>query len=198
MWPNCINNLSPVKNSLGKELPQWVTQAFNQREIFNKDEMFVPLQPISVLGQCATMAYIDCPNIPEHHVYHAQNGLDIGKYYWFDFNIVGSDDETMQLRMVVNVGDADCNDGLWGAVWERNTKELVANIISSGDMETTIEAISQKYIIRYKPHNNIWIPTIFSRIHAKNLQLEELIDLAIQICFYPKAKITDTGVCLSG
>ena len=192
MWPTCINNLLPAEEYSGKELPNWIEQAFNARGVLNKDEMFVPMFPISFLGTCETSAYIDCPNIPEHHVFHAEDGLDIGRYYWFDFDIVGADNERIQLRMALNEGDADCNDGFWGAVWERNTGERVVDILSSGDMETTIEAVSRKYISMYKPHE-IWIPMLSKHIYAKNLELEKLVDLAIEICLYPNATISGTG-----
>ncbi|WP_426545557.1 hypothetical protein [Dapis sp. BLCC M126] len=56
----------------------------------------------------------------------------------------------MLLRMVFNLGDADCNDVYWGAIWERNTGEIIANIISSGDMKITVEAISKQHIDMYK------------------------------------------------
>ncbi|HLO50460.1 MAG TPA: hypothetical protein VK211_18735, partial [Kamptonema sp.] len=84
-------------------------------------------------------------------------------------------------------------DGFWGAVWRRNTGELVANILSSGDMETTIQAVSKKCIDLYKSYD-IWIPLLSTHNYANNLELEKLVDLAIQICFYPKAEITDSGI----
>lgn len=95
-WPACIKNLSPVKDALGAELPTWIRQAFNRKGIFNEEEMFIPIRPISVLGQCSTAKYIDCPNIPEHHIENAKSdyvrykhGLNaarryldrIGRYY---------------------------------------------------------------------------------------------------------------------
>lgn len=158
MWQNCINNLSPVEDGFATRLPEWIEQAFNRRGVFNKDEMFVPIRSVSFLGKCSTTAYVECPNIPSHHIENAQDFGDdpadyldeIGQYYWFDFDILGSDGKLIQLRMVVNVGDADCNDGMWGEVWERNTKELVANIWSTGGCQTTIEPVSEKYIHLYK------------------------------------------------
>ncbi|MEH2089519.1 MAG: hypothetical protein V7K61_22860 [Nostoc sp.] len=202
MWPTCIKNLSPIKYALETgELPQWIRQAFNREGIFNEDEMVIPIRPVSFLGNCSTAAYIDCPNTPEHHIENARYSSgylrQVGKYYWFDFDIFGSDAKLISLRMVVNEGDADCNDGRWGAVWERNTKELVANILSTGDMETTIKAVSEKYIQMYKPHNT-WIPHLWNMAqYAKGLELEKLIHLAMQICFYPQAEITETGVSTS-
>lgn len=149
MWPACIKNLSPIKYALETgELPQWIRQAFNREGIFNEDEMVILIRPVSFLGTCSTPAYIDCPNTPDHYIEKARHPYlhNVGKYYWFDFDILGSDAKLISLRMVVNEGDADCNDGHWGAVWERNTKELVVNILSTGDMETTIKAVSEKYI----------------------------------------------------
>lgn len=199
MWPSCINNLSPVEDNLGKRLPDWIEQAFNKKGVSDKDEMFVPLFPISAIGTCKTSAYIECPNIPEHHVEHAEDGSDIGRYYWFDFDVVGADNKRIELRMALNEGDADCNDGFWGAVWERSTQELVVNILSSGDMETTIEAVSRKYVRMYKPHET-WIPMLEENVQIceNNLQLEKLVDLAIQICLYPNAEIIEGGVRLGG
>jgi len=184
MWPTCINHLSPRKNSLEEKLPNWIEQAFNARGILNQDEMFVPLVPISVLGTCKTSDYTECPNTPEHHVEAVKNGRSFGKYYWFDFDIIGADNQQLELRMVLNEGDADCNDGFWGAVWERNTQELVVNILSSGDMETTIEAIPGRFLSMYKPHG-IWIPILHENrhIYAQNLELEKLVDLGMQILF---------------
>ena len=197
MWPACIKNLSPIKYALETgELPQWIKQAFNKEGIFNEDEMIIPIRPVSFLGNCSTRAYIDCPNTPDHYIEKARHPYfrNVGKYYWFDFDIFGSDAKLISLRTVVNEGDADCNDGRWGAVCERKTKELVANILSTGDMETTIKAVSKKYIQMYKPHNT-WISHLWNMAqYAKGLELEKLIHLAMQICFYPKAEITETGI----
>ncbi|AUB41399.1 hypothetical protein COO91_07447 [Nostoc flagelliforme CCNUN1] len=46
--------------------------------------------------------------------------------------------------MVVNAGDADCNDGQWGEVWQPNTGKPVAQILSTGDMETTVQTTSSE------------------------------------------------------
>ncbi|MEH2233159.1 MAG: hypothetical protein V7K71_26585 [Nostoc sp.] len=47
--------------------------------------------------------------------------------------------------MVVNVGDGDCNDGQWGEVWQRNTGKPVAQILSTGDMERTVQTSSSEF-----------------------------------------------------
>lgn len=197
MWASCINQLLPFKNALRVEIPKFLRKAFNDKGILNDEEMFIPIFPVSLLGQCSTAAYVDCPNIPAHHIENAQDFGDnstrylnnVGRYYWFDFDITKLDATLLQLRMVFNEGDADCNDGLWGAVWERNTEELIANIMSTGDCETTIEASLRKYIDICESQD-IWIPTSFnddplswsSVEYANDLRLEKIIALAIRLC----------------
>lgn len=174
-WPACVNNLSPVKNKnpLEAESLAEIRKAFNEEQNF--DEIILPIRSISILGKCSTAKYLKCPNIPEHHRENARdysrhyrrNPVSyfdrIGKYYWVDFDLVTSDEVLMKLRMVFNGGDADCNDGFWGEVWKRNTGELVANILSTGDMETTVQAVSKKYI-----------------------ELERFVNLVIDIVFLSK------------
>lgn len=152
-WPSCINNLSPVKNKNpleGESLTE-LREAFTCTDTF--DEMILSIRSVSILGKCSTAEYLECPNIPEHHrenarLYyreHPSKYFDkIGKYYWVDFDIITSDKLTMKLRMVVNEGDADCNDGQWGEVWQRNTGKPVAQILSTGDMETTVQTSSSE------------------------------------------------------
>ncbi|MEB3343128.1 MAG: hypothetical protein VKJ25_20530 [Okeania sp.] len=158
----------------------------------------MPIRIVNILGRCSTAMYPDCPNTPQHHLHRVQRregdpNYDIGRYYWFDFDIVGIDGLLLPLRTVFNEGDADCNDGFWGVVWERNTEKIIANIISSGDMETTVEAVSKQHINMYQSQE-ILIPTIFDSdddnggllddiIPANNLKLEKIIRLAIQF-FY--------------
>ncbi|WP_293075237.1 hypothetical protein [Okeania sp. SIO3B5] len=195
MWPTCINRLSPFKDNFSEEIPKLLKVAFNEKGIFNEDEMFMPVRIVNILGCCSTAMYLDCPNIPEHHLDHAEGyendpDYDMGRYFWFDFDIVGMDKLSLPLRIVFNEGDADCNDGFWRAIWERNTEEIIANIISSGDCETTIEAISKQHINIYESQE-ILIPTIFDQtdsisdhiIVAKDTKIEKIIRLAIQF-FY--------------
>lgn len=193
-WPDCIKNLQPptgftCQAFTGSELPTWIWSAFNKQGIFDRDEMIIPLRPISILGVCTIAQYSDCPNMPNHYLDKIQDRSSLVSnplgpaYYWFDFDIVSSDQALIKLRMAVNSGDADCNDGYWGAVWTRKRGELVANILSTGDMETTIQVVSDKYIDLYKPYNS-WMPFGKSRKrYANDLELEKLIGLAIRICF---------------
>ncbi|MEH2027218.1 hypothetical protein [Nostoc sp.] len=151
-WPTCINNLSPVKNKhpLEGESFAELREALTWMDTF--DEMILSIRSVSILGKCSTAKYLECPNIPDHHrenvrLYGGHRSKyfdDIGQYYWVDFDIITSDKLTMQLRMVVNEGDADCNDGQWGEVWQRNTGKPVAQILSTGDMDTTVQTSSSE------------------------------------------------------
>ncbi len=129
--------------------------------------MIVSIRSFSILGKCSTSKYLNCPNIPDHHREnakcdeprrYAESRADyfrrrresqtdyfdrIGQYYWVDFDVVTSDGFLTKLRMVVNEGDADCNDGQWGEVWQRNTGKRVADILSVGDAETRVTDSSE-------------------------------------------------------
>ncbi|MGB3513927.1 MAG: hypothetical protein WBA93_32910 [Microcoleaceae cyanobacterium] len=195
MWPTCINKLSPIEINLNQEIPEFLKETFNKKGIFNEDKMFIPVRIVKILGTCDTALYTDCPNIPENHLDLAMNDpdyYDFGLYHWFDFDILGIDGVSLPLRVVFNDGNADTNDGFWGVVWERNTEEIIANIISSGDMETTIGTISKKHIDMYESQE-ILIPTIFENtdnglisdniIVANEKNLEKFIRFAIQVYY---------------
>ena len=199
MWPKCINNLSPikikdnVKDNFSEEMAKLLKVTFNKKGIFNEDEMFMPIRIVNILGCCNVGMYFDCPNTPDYHLYEAtgDEDYDAGRYFWLDFDIVGMDGLLLPLRMVFNEGEADSNDGFWGVVWDRDTEEIIANIINSGDCETTIEAISKQHINMYESQE-ILIPTIFDSdeggllddiIPAQGTKLEKIIRLTIQF-FY--------------
>jgi hypothetical protein len=198
MWPTCIDNLTPAKYELKTEIPKFLRTAFNRKGVLREEDMFVPIHLVRNLGACSTDKYIDCPNMPEHHVENADSLGDqfeyfssTGKYYWFDFDIEDKEKVILQLRMVFNEGSADCNDGFWGAVWDRNTAEIIANIMSTGDSESTIEVISPSYLDILEAQQN-WILTDFEDDqdpllcdlleYANDQNLEKLIGLAIRIC----------------
>lgn len=202
MWPACINQLSPLPYPLKEEIPKFLKRALSNAGIKNEAEMFIPIRPVALLGKCSTARYLDCPNILDSHIdlawdYREGRGnpddYDIGQYYWFDFNIVGSNQETMlELRMVFNEGAADCDDGLWGAVWERNTEFQVADILSDGG--TAIIAARSINLIDEDRFQDIEIPLSFDVANDydplpcqdieffNNLKLEEIIGVAIRWC----------------
>jgi hypothetical protein len=202
MWPACINQLSPLPHTLKGEMPKFLTMALRNIGIANEFEMFIPIHPVELLGKCSTARYLDCPNIPDGHIdlaYDYQEGrgnpdnYHTGQYYWFDFDVVDIDMETMlELRMVFNEGDGDCNDGLWGAVWERNTEFQVADILSGSD--TAIIAARSMNLIDEAKLQDVVIPSSFDADNGydplpcpdieffNNLKLEEIIGVAIRWC----------------
>ncbi|MEM1251119.1 MAG: hypothetical protein AAGI69_01710 [Cyanobacteria bacterium P01_H01_bin.21] len=213
MWPTCFDELKPFKLALKDELPQFLVDAFHRNGVKNLKEMLVPIRMVALLGKCSTDKYLDCPNLPEWHLQNsgASTGglIDYkyleytGMYYWFDFDLIDSAQNPMPFRIVFNQGDADCNDGIWGACWDRNTGEIVANLKSVGDCEAEIEAVSKKHIQAYKPHD-AWIPNFAKEeeddddddeplsdnllpvdmLYAADLELEKYIGLAIIWCCF--------------
>lgn len=199
MWPACLNNLSPFSYDLKVEVPKFLDKVFNEAGIAT-EEVFIPVLLVTLLGRCSTAIYADCPNIPDHHIENSKCDNDpsyylnnIGEYYWLDFDVIWSNEEPLSLRMVFNEGDADCNDGLWGAIWERNTARLIANISSTGDCEATVEVLSRDLADKYETQE-IWIPVTFDRDngydplpcesvrYANDLTLEKIVSLAIRMC----------------
>lgn len=164
-WPLCLNNLSPVENNNpleGESLTRLREVSYLKDRL---EEALPSIRAFSILGKCSTSEYLECPNIPDHHRENARCGprlyaesradyfrrcrereLDyfnrIGFYYWVDFDVVNSDGVLKQFRMVLNIGDADCNDGYWGEVWQRNTGYHLANIVTIGDADTAVQAYS--------------------------------------------------------
>lgn len=193
-WPACIKELSPPdsippKNPTGEEAPKSIWSRFNKQGIFNQ----FPIRSAAYLGECNTAKYLDCPNTPRHHIENAKcfdNAIseyweNIGRYQWFDFDIVSSDEALIKLRTVVNIGDGDCNNGCWGAAWTRNRGELIANILSTGDTETTIEVISEKHLDLYKPYGSgdgFSYNSSPYRGFYSDTELGHLIGLGIDIC----------------
>lgn len=203
-WKN-IEKISPLiyHDELNQHLSEFVKKVFDRAGISDQKEMFIDPDSLKAVGECSTSMYLDCPNLPEHHIENYQDFEDpaeyldeIGKYYWFDFDAIWTDQEPLELRMLFNTGDADCNDGLWGAVWERNTGELIANILSTDDWVGTIEVISGVLANRYESHkmeipidvcsyedNAAGYPSIK---YANDLNLEKIIGLALQMCSRPR------------
>jgi hypothetical protein len=196
MWAVCIERLSPLQYHVRDEIPKFLIQAFYDEGLTTDADVQVPIRLINALGKCKTALYTDCPNMPDWHLQNSRcsDGYleRVGLYYWFDFDIVLSDGISLKFRMVFNEGSADCNDGIWGAIWDRNTQTLVANIFSSGDCEATIEALSSSHIDSCE-EQNIWVPMDFDKeneqdpspcdiLCSRNLKLEQMLALAIRWC----------------
>lgn len=98
--------------------------------------------------------------------------------------------------MVINVGDADCNDGFWGVIWHRKTGERIANLETWGGDETTVRAVSRDYVSLCEKHF-LWTPISLYECReeideiyrmtlylANNTKLEKLICLAIDLWYW--------------
>lgn len=202
MWPACIEFLTTSNIASPDEFPSFLINDFIKEGITEQSEMFIPLRIDKILGKCGTHKFMDCPNVPEWHLENSQDTQfwrvpedyfeSTGEYYWFDFDMFDSNKNTTSLRTVFNEGDADCNDGTWGASWDRNTEELVANFTSIGDCEANIEVVSKQHIASFRPHN-IWLPLQnnnsevenplpFTIHYANNFEIEKLIGIAMRWC----------------
>lgn len=201
MWPPCIEHLEPFEFQLRPELPMFLKQLIERVGL--PQETFLPVQSLTLLGKCNTTSFLDCPNMPQHHVEAAEGDryFDmVGKYYWFDFDACTPDGTRLPLRVVFNIGDSDSNDGIWGAVWHRLTGTLVADITTCGGCESTISVCVDEYANYFetvdipvvqvleaeqkrdrllKSPNPMPCERLF---YAHELKLEKIIGLAISLC----------------
>lgn len=80
---------------------------------------------------------IDFPNLPEHHKSEfdewRREQLPDSTVIWFEY-------KGLKYKLLRNMGVPDCNDGTFGAVYDENNVQIL-NLISSGDMETTIQSL---------------------------------------------------------
>lgn len=78
------------------------------------------------------------PNMPNCHKRRMENSSYESELP--DANIFFFQYEGTSYKILRNMGDLDCNDGNFGAVFDRNN-DKVLDIISSGDMETTLQSL---------------------------------------------------------
>jgi hypothetical protein len=190
MWPNWIDRLTPCDRVLRTDLPKFITLA--------GEDISMPVRLVALLGTSPTGMYADCPNLPLWHIENAKESTDpseyfdlIGRYYWCDVSVIYPPAELLALRLVFNEGDADCNDGLWGEVWQIDNGKLIANITSTGDCEASIEVISQELASKYE---NLELPAFMSAdleldplpcesiVPMNDGNLEKILTLAIRLC----------------
>lgn len=57
-----------------------------------------------------------------------------------DADVISFEYKGSNYKLLRNMGDADCNDGNFGAVLDGNN-DKVLDVISSGDMETTLQSL---------------------------------------------------------
>lgn len=80
---------------------------------------------------------IDFPNLPDWHKRDfeewRQEMLPNSKVTHFEY-------EGLNYKLRLNNGDPDCNDGMFGALYDESDR-IIANLESTGDMETTIASL---------------------------------------------------------
>mmetsp|Transcript_1427 Transcript_1427/g.3210 ORF Transcript_1427/g.3210 Transcript_1427/m.3210 type:complete len:240 (-) Transcript_1427:115-834(-) len=100
-----------------------------------------PIVPVAT-SSCETFQFLHDSNIPEHHREvldeDADEAVDVGKYHFFDLDFTDGDGNVHSLRLAMNDGSGDCNDGVWGGLWDLNTNARLADLESTGDCETTV------------------------------------------------------------
>lgn len=109
---------------------------------------FMPIKDMKFYGHASGIVY-QGKNLPDHHISNAKKfareGLSnyfdgLGQVYVFDFNAVTPEGKSMPIRVAFNTGDGDCNDGYWGEAWNKDTKKVVVDIMSTDDTFTTLTA----------------------------------------------------------
>ena len=185
--PKYSPNLTKVESNLKKgALPQWAIEAFdkaNQRCNRGILEIFAP---VKYYRPATTDRVFWCPNLPQWHKQHAEDDEDYlkytGRFLKLDFDVTDSKERTLSCSMIFNEGDADCNDGFWGAVWDRTTGERLVNVESTGPQESRISLTKR---LPYRNHN-VKIPRDFWEFDfSANSEFLRLVGFATFVARHP-------------
>jgi hypothetical protein len=187
MWPEILQHLYPFPVPLNPA-PADIVAAFEHRGWPVAGGL--PVRVVALLGSCGTGAYPECPNFPDWHAEQDPEDLEeMGRYWWCDLDLIDRTGAAARLRMVFNEGDTDCNDGIWGAVWDRATGARVADLTSTGDSEGTVTARGP---LAYAPHglpvpvDNEAFPAsqlpCGELLYATGSEVEHLIGVAVRWC----------------
>lgn len=80
---------------------------------------------------------VNFPNMPSWHKDEFEEWrheiLPEADVVWFEY-------KGLNYKILRNAGDADCNDGNFGAVFDENNDKIL-DMLSSGDTETTMQAL---------------------------------------------------------
>jgi predicted DNA-binding WGR domain protein len=169
-WPACLGLLEPFSGEASSEPPRIIADLI-EREAPEAFEG-LPIRIEAVLGRCPLWAYPRCPNLPEHHIPDYSLDEDIDElefkviarerafpYIWSDLALTDAKGKEYRIRMAFNRGDPDVNDGYWGAAWDLENRRRIADIVSSGDMETTIEV--RRDFTKAWRERGAWLPDEF-------------------------------------
>lgn len=190
-WPACVANLTPLRLAFSADPPADIVAGF--RAAGWPESAPLPVRMVALLGQCSTAAYRECPTLPAWHIERDEYDGDldeIGRYYWCDFDLTDGAGRRVGLRMAFNEGDADCNDGVWGLVWDRDAGGVVAELTSDGDSEGLVSVVSAADREAFAPPpwpipdreslNKFRSPTVLRYAHDD--PFEQLIGVAIGWC----------------
>lgn len=174
-WPACLEHLSPDPRALSSVLPDFIRDSFREQGIVDEASMKIPVRITALLGECPAHQFVSCPNIPEYY-YDVQykplkdmdeqallekgmgllSGIGAGRFYWFDAELTHGSQGVIPLRAVYNPGDPDSNEGFFGALWHRDSRQLVADILSAGGDQTLIRA--SEGFSRSATFPDTWLP----------------------------------------
>lgn len=169
-WPACLGLLEPFTGAISDDPPEAIAGLIER----GAPEGFegLPIRIEGILGRCPLWSYVRCPNLPEHHLpdYCVDEDLDeedfrdlrreyAFPYIWSDLALTDAKGKDHRIRLAFNRGDPDANDGYWGAAWELDSRRRVADISSTGDMETTIE-VRRDFAKAWK-ELGAWLPDEF-------------------------------------
>lgn len=116
---------------------------------------------------------INFPNLPDWHKDEFEEWRhDILP----DSKIIHFEYQGLNYKLRLNNGDPDCNDGMFGALYDESN-EIIANLKSTGDMETTIKSVKDgdKVIDKCKRAELKPYWNFFEIVLAKKTELEYLV-----------------------
>jgi predicted DNA-binding WGR domain protein len=198
-WPACLELLDPFEGEIAEELPEAIADAVERDAPEDFDGL--PIKIEAILGTCPMWCFVGCPNLPEHHQPDFYVDEDTSEkdfkmirrehafpYRWSDIALTDAKGKEWKLRLAYNTGDGDSNDGYWGAAWSLDDKRKVADISSTGDIETTIE-IGRRFSKSWAELGS-WLPDEFDLerfdfmlangvVYKTGHELERLLRLAM-------------------
>lgn len=116
---------------------------------------------------------INFPNLPDWH----KDEFDEWRHGILpDSKVIRFEYQGFNYKLKLNNGDPDCNDGMFGALYDENN-EIIGNLKSTGDMETTIESVKDGDKVIENDHRaklKLYL-AYFEIVLAKETELEYLI-----------------------
>lgn len=123
-------------------------EKFHQLTASGLSETTGVIQFLGTQGKLEAIHNLEDPNMLEH----IREAYDKGDqwlcsrqppYFWFEFAINDRQQQKLELLALFNIGDADCNDGIWGEVFMLPAMTKIADIESIGDMYSQTRLTSE-------------------------------------------------------